>query len=412
MQFIRLKSAFSVPWQRTLLVLFVAQTFVAVGFSSIFPFLPLYVDSLGTNTQFSLEFLAGMVYSGQAFTMMLASPVWGALADRYGRKIMVQRSMFGGAILLVLMAFARTAEELVILRAIQGLVTGTIAAANALVAAGTPKENTGFAMGFLQVGLGAGIALGPLLGGSLADAYGYNIAFYVTAVLLLIAGIIVHFGVQEHFEGPPPNSSNGKRDAFLTSWKNILATTGVFTTYSMRFVTQLGRMMIVPIAPLLLQVLLPDSAHLNTFTGLVVGSAAATTTLSAVYLGRLGDRIGHRKILIVCSFLATLLYFPQSLVTAGWQLLVLQALVGIAMGGITPAISALLARYTTHSEAGAVYGLDNSINAGARAVAPLLGAGVAAWFTLRTTFLATAIVFTLAGVLAAWRLPKLGYQAG
>ena len=175
----------------------------------------------------------------------------------------------------------------------------------------------------------------------------------------------------------------------------------------MRFITQLGRMMIVPIAPLFIQTLLANSTRLNTFTGLVVGAASASATISAVYLGRLGDRIGHRRILIICTLVAGLLYIPQSLVTAGWQLLILQASVGIALGGIIPAISALLAHYTHSGEEGAVYGLDNSINAGSRALAPLFGAVIGYLLGLRATFAVTAVFFLVAGVLAAWSLPKL-----
>ena len=393
-------------WQRTLYIIFFAQLVTAVGFSSIFPFLPLYVESLGTVTNLSVEFLAGMVYSAQAFTMMIASPIWGALADRYGRKLMVERSMFGGSIIILLMAFVSSAEQLVFLRAIQGLITGTMAAASALVAATVPRQRLGFSMGLLQVGMGAGIALGPLIGGSIADAFGYNYAFYVTSALLLIAGVTVRLGVEEHFE--PVDKLTSGWHSFVAEWRHVLSAPGIIMTYSMRFITQLGRMMIIPIAPLFIQTLLFDTTRLNTFIGLVVGAASATTTLTAVYLGRLGDRIGYRRILIVSSLAAAALYLPQSLVTAGWQLLVLQALVGVALGGIVPAISALLARYTRAGEEGAVYGLDNSINAGSRAVAPLLGAAVGYWFGLRATFVATAVLFLAAGLLAAWRLPRLG----
>lgn len=393
-------------WRRTLYIIFVAQLVTAIGFSSIFPFLPLYVESLGTGTNLSVELLAGLVYSSQAFTMMIASPIWGALADRYGRKLMVERAMFGGAIILLLMAFVQTAEQLVFLRAVQGLVTGTVAAASALVAASAPRERMGYSMGLLQVSLGAGVALGPLIGGSVADSFGYSYTFYVTSALLLSAGLMVLFGVDERFE---PNSelSTGWQ-SFISEWRQIFSATGIITTYIMRFITQLGRMMIVPIAPLFIQTLLIDSSRLNTFTGLVVGAASASATISAVYLGRLGDRMGHRRILIFSAFAAGILYIPQSQVTAGWQLLILQALVGIALGGIIPAISALLAGYTQSGEEGAVYGIDNSINAGSRALAPLLGAALGYWLGLRATFAATAVLFIFAGILAMWRLPRLG----
>ncbi|MBN1147356.1 MAG: MFS transporter, partial [Anaerolineales bacterium] len=342
-------------------------------------------------------------FSAQAFAMMVASPFWGAVADRYGRKLMIERAMFGGAAILLLMAFARSAEELVLLRAIQGLITGTIAAANALAAAIVPRRHTGYAMGLLQVGSGAGVAFGPMVGGIVADLLGYNATFYVTAATLFIAGIMVWLGVEESFT--PEQKEASKAVGFVEEWRHIFSTPGVATTFSLRFMSQLGRMMIIPILPLFVSTLLADTSRLNTFTGLVIGVASATTTLSAVYLGRLGDRIGHRRIVIASAFIAALLYGIQSLVSAGWQLLVLQALVGVAMGGIIPAISALLARITSTGEAGAVYGLDNSINAAGRSIAPLLGSMAAAWFSLRATFGFTAITFLITGLLAAVILP-------
>jgi DHA1 family multidrug resistance protein-like MFS transporter len=176
----------------------------------------------------------------------------------------------------------------------------------------------------------------------------------------------------------------------------------------MRFLTQLGRMMILPVMPLLIAVLLAEARiGVNTFTGLVIGIASATTTASAVYLGRLGDRIGHRRIVTICAALAAGLYALQSLVTAGWQLLVLQALVGIALGGVIPTVGALLAGYTRPGIEGTVYGLDNTIISGARAVAPLAGSAVALGLGLRATFIATAVVFVGVALLAAWKLPEV-----
>jgi len=392
------------PWQRTLYIMFTAQFMVAVGFSSIFPFLPFYVEELGTNTSLSIEVLAGLVYSVQGFTMMIAAPIWGTLADRLGRKIMVERAMFGGAILLLLMGFARSAEQVVLLRAIQGLVTGTVAAANALVAAEAPRKHMGYAMGFLQVGFGTGLAIGPLIGGAFADAFGYAESFYITAVMLFLAGVLVWLGIHEKFEAP--EKAPGTRWGFKSRWLKIIRTDGVPITFGMRFLGSLGRMMIIPIIPLFIEMILPDPARLNTYTGLMMGVASGATTLSAVYLGRLGDRVGHRKILIGCSLASALLYIPQSWVSAAWQLMVFQVFVGVAIGGLIPTVSALLAAYTSQGEEGAVYGLDNSINAAGRAIAPLLGALVATAFGMRATFTATAVVFLVSWLLAIWLLPK------
>jgi DHA1 family multidrug resistance protein-like MFS transporter len=391
------------PWKRTLYILFATQLISAIGFGMFFPFLPLYINQLGTNTSLSLEFWSGMVYAGQALVMAITSPIWGSLADRYGRKAMVERAMYGGAAIILLMGFARSAEELALLRALQGAITGTISATNALVAAAAPRERTGYAMGLLQVGLWAGIAAGPLLGGLVADTLGFRMAFVITAVLLLVSGVLVSLGIREDFT-PPPKSA--RRPGVLAEWRRILARPGVLAAYTVRFLNFLGPTMLLPVLPLFVAQLLHASQGVSTVTGLVVGASSAAGTASALYLGRLGDRLGHRRVLIVATLAAALFYAPQFFVTNAWQLLVLQALTGAATGGMGPAISALLARYTPPGEEGVVYGLDNSISAAARAVAPLLGAGVAVWFGLPGIFIATALVLLAAAMIVLRLLPE------
>jgi DHA1 family multidrug resistance protein-like MFS transporter len=391
-------------WKRTLYIMFYAQIVTAIGFSSVFPFLPLYVAHLGTRTHMSVELLAGLVFSAQAFTMMIASPFWGALADRWGRKIMVNRAMFGGALLVLLMGYVQSAEQLVLLRAIQGLVTGVIGAANALVAAAAPRERTGFAMGLLQVGMNIGLALGPVIGGLVAELVGYRATFFVTSFLLLTAGVLVLFGVKENFNGFRPADQG--RAGFFDAWQRVLAGSEVRITYGIRFVSQLGRMMLIPVLPLFIQLLVADTTRLNIFTGFVVGAGSAAMTGGALALGRLGDRIGHRRIVIASTLAASVFYWLQSLVTTGWQLLMFHAMAGIALGGIVPSISALLVIQTQEGSEGSVFGLDHAVNAGARAAAPLMGAGVALWLGLRATFAAAGLLFLFAGVSAMWSLPR------
>jgi DHA1 family multidrug resistance protein-like MFS transporter len=391
------------PWQRTLTIMFVAQLLTAVGFSVIFPFLSLYVTELGSRTALSVEFLAGAVFSAQALTMMVASPIWGAVADRYGRKLMVERAMFGGAVIMLLMGFVRSGEELVLLRALQGMITGTVAAANALVAAVAPRQRSGYAMGMLLMGQTTGVAIGPLIGGLLADAFGYRFTFVLTSALLLGGGLLVYWGVEESLASRPETTA--KKRSFLADWRHVFQADGVILAYSLRFLANLGQTLLVPFAPLLIAALLVDSDHLNTITGLVIGVSAAAGTITAVYLGRLGDRVGHGRVLKWSALAAGLLFLPQSQVITPWQLLVLQALTGAAAGGIVPSLSALLARYTEPGEEGSVYGIENSIAAAARAVAPLLGSVIAFWFDLRATFVATAVIFLLVAAVAFLRLP-------
>ena len=394
---------FLTNWKFTLSVVFVAQVLSAVGFSMIFPFLPLYIDELGSVGGHSTELLSGLVISVQGLTMMFTAPLWGAVADRFGRKKMIMRAMFGGGVTLAMMAFVQSAEQLILVRALQGLVTGTVSANNALVASVTPRSRVGFAMGALQVGLWAGVAVGPLLGGVLADLFGYSMPFLLTAGLLSVGGFVVMLGVSEDFR-PAPGLERFAMGAMIRGWRDILATSGVSLLFMMRFLAGLARTVIIPIAPLFVVTLLAsDAASSNTWAGAVMAVSAATSTIGAVYLGNLGDRISHRRVLLWSAVAATCLYLPQAFVGDIWQLLALQGMAGFAAGGIVSAPSALLSRFTSKETAGAVYGLDNSVISGSRAAAPLVGASVAILLGMRGTFFAAALVFALIA-LVTWRL--------
>jgi DHA1 family multidrug resistance protein-like MFS transporter len=378
--------------------MFTAQLLSAVGFSMIFPFLPNYVHSLGSSLGLSLVFLSGAVYSGQALSMAFASPIWGSLADRFGKKRMVERSMFGGSIILLSMAFSVNAEMLVLLRFIQGFISGTLAATNALVAATAPKERTGYAMGVLQAGLWTGVAVGPLLGGLLADAYGYRVAFYFTAGLLFLGGLLVHFGIHDVV------TPNKKKQGFISNWLQVLHAPGVRWIFIFRFTGWLGRNVLIPYLPLFMATLMTATTKLNTLTGLAIGFSSAAGTLTSIYFGQLGDKYGHRLILVLCALATAIFYFIQIWTHDVWTLIVLQTLTGAAAGGIMPILSALLNQYVPEGDEGAAYGLDNSMVSLSRAVAPMLGAAVFPFAGYRGIFAFAALLFVVTALLAIWKL--------
>ena len=128
-------------------------------------------------------------------------------------------------------------------------------------------------------------------------------------------------------------------------------------------------------------------------TGLLIGASAATAAMSGVWLGRLGDRIGHVRVLIGAAVAAMLITATQATVTSAWQLGMLQALLGFAVGGMVPSVAALMNLWSPAGNQGATYGLDTSVNAAARGVAPMLGAGIATLFGLRGVFGASAVIY-------------------
>lgn len=383
-------------WRRNLYILFTVQLLSTAGFSLVFPFLPLYVKEIGIATRGSVEFWAGMVFSSQALTMAIAAPIWGSLADRYGRKIMLARATLGGAVLLLLMGFAQNAEQLTVLRTIQGTVTGVIPAANALMAASAPRERSGTALGFLQMGRWGGIALGPVIGGLLGDAFGFRESFWITSVMLALAGVAVIFGVQEEFE---PDEDAGQI-SFWGEYKNLFMAPGMMGLYALSFLNSLGRTAIFPFLSLFVVALTGNETGAAFITGIIIGSTAFSGAIAAVWLGRLGDRIGHGRTLVACAGAAMLLYIPQLFVTNPWQLAGLQAISGLAAGGLLPAIGALMNIWIPSGHQGAVFGLENSVTAGGRIFAPMIGASLAAWFGLRAIFGSAVVVYGLAFIIA------------
>jgi DHA1 family multidrug resistance protein-like MFS transporter len=295
-------------WKRTLAILTFVQFVSATGMSSIFTFLPLYVEELGSSTGLSVELLAGLVFSAQAFTMMIAGPIWGAIADQRGRKLMVVRATLGTGMIVLLMAFVKNAEQLVLLRALQGAISGVLSANTALVAANVPRERTGTAIGLLQMGLWSGLSIGPLLGGVIADAAGFRVAIAITAALLALAGTLAWWGVEEVF-GPHPLAQAG-HGHFFAAWQHVLANHGVRWTYFSRFLSRLGRTMVTPFIALIVADLMTNPDRAASTSGLVIGAGAAAGTLNALVSGRLGDHMGHRWVLAIMGLAAAVFYFP------------------------------------------------------------------------------------------------------
>jgi MFS family permease len=134
--------------------------------------------------------------------MMHMAPIWGSLADRYGRRVMLIRATLAGSVIAFLMGLAASPQQLVLLRILQGGLCGTVAAAVTLVSTSTPDENLGTALGVMQTSQFVGQAMGPVIGGVLADAFGYRAVFPISSLLMAISLLLVVFLVREKFEAP------------------------------------------------------------------------------------------------------------------------------------------------------------------------------------------------------------------
>jgi DHA1 family multidrug resistance protein-like MFS transporter len=392
-------------WQRTLVVVWIAEFVSLIGFALVMPFLPFYVQELGVSDPEQVKLWSGIVVSAHAVTMGIFAPIWGSLADRYGRKLMLERAMFGATVVIGLMAFAKTPQQLVALRLLQGCLTGTVPAATTLVASVVPRERTGFALGWLQMGMFGGVSVGPLIGGVIADTLGYRVSFLATAGCLFVAGLGVLFFVQEGFKRPQLEPGSRR-----TRWWDGLATAlrsrQLVVVLGARFLTRTGARVIGPVLPLFVAALLPASSRVATLSGIVTGASAAASSIGSVMLGRTGDRVGYRRVMFISALAASIFYVLQAAVTNLAQLILLQVCVGFALSGTISSLTALLATLAPEGQQGAAYGLDTSVVSGANALGPMMGASLAIALGNRATFLLAAGVFILATLLIGGFLPE------
>ncbi len=377
-------------WKKTFFASFVAQVLTTVGFSFAMPFLPFFISELGVREIGQQAFWSGIVLGAHGVTLCIFAPIWGILADRYGRKVMVCRSMFGGAFILLLMSLVRTVGQLVTFRLLQGVFTGTVSASVALVASVTPQERSGFTLGMMQAAVFIGTAIGPLFGGMVADMYGYRAAFRAGALITFLGGFFVLTMVKENFTPPDKNS-----DEQPMRFKEILAVQGFIIAVFIMFSVRLSNTIINPSFPLIVKEIAPSAENLNSITGSVLAAAALAGALSSGVLGHLGDRTNHKKVLTWCCISAAVAslghFFAFSLV----MLFAARILFGLSVAGMFPAANAMIQRTINKNCMGKAYGLASSFSMLALALGPFLGGAIASAINLRIPFLAAALANTL-----------------
>ncbi len=379
-------------WRITLPVMWVAQLCAIMGFSFVMPFIPFFVRELGVSERM-VPIWAGLTTTGSGIAMAIMSPIWGYVADRRGRKLMVQRAMFGGAIALGLIGFSRNIWDLLILRTLQGAVTGTVSACIALVSSVVPRNRLGFSLGLMQMAVFMGGSVGPYLGGLIADRYGYRTPFGVTAGLLLTGGVMVLFGAHERFT--PPET---EREALPIRARRLLGEPAVLGLLGVYFIMNVANSFVGPIFPLFVEQIIGEKESAATETGVLLAVAGIASAFSAVAIGRLSDQIGHKRVLVFCTMLSGMLVVPHFFANSLNQLLALRLVFGLAAGGMMPAMNALVASLVPRNSIGQAYGFTATASALGWAIGPAFGGLAASAFGYRWPFVFMGGLLLLVGL--------------
>ena len=331
-----------VSWKTNLIALWFAQVGTTLGFSFTFPFYPLFFEDLGGLTTERAAFWSGLAGWVFGLGMGLSSPIWGVLGDRYGRKLNVLRALILGGIFLTLSGFSQTPLQLLLSRFVIGATSGVVPTIMALVAAETPRERLPFAAGIVQSGLFVGVALGPLLGGVIYDAWGIQAAFIATGVVLWSSAAVVVLLVREDFH--PAETSLGLVQPLVVLWR-LSTSRLMLPLYGVVFLVLASHLLIQPAIPGLVGVVkgVPPS---GTDSGIVFALGGVASAVSSVAMGWFAPRVGLQRVFIVgtvlAAFAALVPYFANDYLTfaAGF------AAIALFSGGLSGLVNGLIALRT------------------------------------------------------------------
>ena len=392
-------SGYNIHWRRNLAVCFAGSFSTLIAMTLLLPFLPLYVEQLGAKGHAAIVQWSGIAYGATFFAAALVAPLWGRLGDRYGRKVMLVRASFGMAICMSLTGMVETVWQLVLLRLLIGFAGGYSSGSTILVAMQTPKDRSGWALGVLSAGITAGSLVGPLLGGALPPLIGIRATFLLSGGVIFLAFLATTFLIKENPRLKPAKAASAAKPK--SGWSQIPDKRPVVAMLITGTLLAFATMSIEPIITVYVQQLIEDQSRVTMVAGVVMSAAALGTILSASWLGKLADRVGHWNVVVGALAVSALLLIPQAFVTNGWQLIGLRFLMGLALGGLLPCITSVIRHNIPDGVGGNVLGLAISAQYVGQVAGPLTGGFVGGHFGMRAVFLATSVLMA-GGAIYNW----------
>jgi MFS family permease len=386
----------SAHWQRNLVVCVFGCFTTIVAMTLLLPFLPLFVEQLGVTDHAAIAEWSGAAYGATFLSAALCAPLWGRLADLYGRKLMLIRASLGMAVAMSLIGLAQNVWQLVALRLLAGFLGGYASGSIVLIATQTPKSRSGWALGVLSSGVMAGNLAGPLIGGFLPPLIGIRWTFFAAGAVIFVTFLATTGLIKEERRRPGPRATRPRG-----GWGAVPDNGPVLAMLATGLLLMLANMSIEPIITVYVAQLVPDAAQVTRVAGLVMSAAALGSIMSASRLGRLADRIGHWNVIILCLLASAVLLIPQAFVTTGWQLVALRFLMGLSLGGLLPCIASVIRHSVPDGVAGGMLGYSTSSQYAGHVVGPLAGGFVGGHFGMRAVFLGTSVLMA-AGAVYNW----------
>ncbi|RPI06703.1 MAG: MFS transporter [Ignavibacteriae bacterium] len=384
------------PWRRNLYIIWASQFLAMMGMNLVVPFLPFYIRELGITDPEAVASWSGLVYAGPFFLSFFFTPLWGIMGDKYGRKAMTVRAIFGLAVSQALIGFAPNVEMLLFFRMVQGAISGFIASALALVSSSTPREKSGYAIGILQTASASGTVIGPLVGGALADLFGYRPLFFIVAAFCALAGVVVVKYVRETHEERIDSVS---LHALIDNYRYALRSKHIRIALGIILLSQAAILMIQPIFSLYVDSFEINKEYLATISGAIFSTTGLAMVISAPWWGKRNDAKSYKKNLSIAIIGSAAAFAAQGMVTEAYHLIVLRSVQGLFLGGLLPTLYSYVTKNTSQERRGGIIGIASSFSVLAAMIGPPLGGLIAAEVGLRQNFFITGGILFSAVIL-------------
>ena len=378
-----------ISWKDNLRIAWLGSFLTGACISLVVPFMPIFVEQLGVEPS-QVTFYSGLAISVSAISAACVSPLWGILADRYGRKPMMIRAGLAMTITMGGLAFVPNVYWLLALRLLNGVFTGFVPNATALIASQVPKDKSGYALGTLSSGVVAGTLTGPFVGGMIAEVFGIRNVFLMVGGFLFLAAILTIFFIKEDFQPVPKEKELPTKELFTSVKYPYL----LFNLFATSFVIQVAAQSVGPILALYIRDL-GQKENLLFVSGLIVSSMGLSSMMSSGVLGRLGDKVGNHRLLIVAQAYSALIYLLCANASTPLELGIYRFLFGLGTGALVPGINALLSRMTPKAGISRVFAFNQVFFYLGGVIGPLAGSVVAEQFGYHSVFYATAACVAL-----------------
>ncbi len=377
--------------KRNFVIMWICNFLVAGTMTMIMPFLSLYIETFGDHSAAYVQKWSGLIFGATFVSAFFMSPIWGRIADKHGFKPILMINGIGLATSVFLMGFVQSVEMFFLLRLFMGVVTGFIPTSLAFISSQTSREDAGKMLGTLQMGNVSGMLFGPIIGGLLADVFGFQYTFMITSGSLVLAAFIVLFGIQEIRKAKSKKAVQYSRKTIIQAiFKHRL----MFNVMLVTAIIQVGNFSIQPLLSLYVAEL-TDAKDVAFLAGLTFSAAGLGNLLFARKWGKIGDDIGYEKVLAILLVLSFVFIIPQAFVSQLWQLMIWRLLYGIAIGGMIPVTTALVRREAPIHIQGEVMGYNTSFRFLGNIVGPMLGGIISGYIGIASVFYVTGSLFLI-----------------